>query len=110
MHGRVDRYPAPRDPSQKFWDPKVQTLPPEKLRTLQNRRLRDVLKRALEKPVPFFERKLKEAGIADARDVRGVGDIEKLPLTIKQELRDSETAVPPVGDYRYTDIRDCIRI
>jgi phenylacetate-CoA ligase len=77
---------------------------------LQNRRLRDVLKRALEKPVPFFERKLKEAGIADARDVRGVGDIEKLPLTIKQELRDSETAVPPVGDYRYTDIRDCIRI
>ena len=35
---------------------------------------------------------------------------DSIPLTVKQDLRDSESEHPPVGDYRFTPIDGCIRI
>ena len=29
---------------------------------------------------------------------------------MKQELRDSEAAQPPIGDYRFTSLRECVRV
>ncbi len=102
--------PAPRDPTQSFWDPELQTLDRERRRALQDERVRELVRRILHVPVPFFRRKLAAAGITRPGDVAGIADLERIPVTRKQELRDAEAAFPPVGDYRFTDLRACIRL
>jgi phenylacetate-CoA ligase len=102
--------PAPRDPAQKFWDPEMQTLEPERRRALQDERVRELVRKALERPVPLFRRTLERAGITDPRDVAGVGDLERVPLTTKQDLRESEAAAPPWGEYRFTSPTECVRL
>lgn len=102
--------PPPRDPAQKFWDPEAQTLPRERLRALQDERLRAMIRAVFEGPVPFFRRKLEAAGLGHPDDLKGVDDLVHVPLTRKQELRESEAAQPPIGDYRFTELRACTRI
>lgn len=102
--------PAPRDPEQEFWDPERQTMERERRRELQDERVRELARRCFETPVPFFARKLREAGVASADDIKGSEDLQRIALTVKQELRDSETQTPPIGDYRFTGLRDCVRI
>jgi phenylacetate-CoA ligase len=102
--------PEPRDPQQKFWDPPRQTMSRDELRTLQDTRLRELLRRIFETPVPLFERKLTDAGVRGADDVNGLDDIGQLPLIRKQDLRDSEAASPPFGDYRFTPVSACVRL
>jgi phenylacetate-CoA ligase len=99
---------SPRDPAQKLWDPEMQALPPEARRRLQGERTRALVQRALS--VPFFAKKLRDAGITHAEDVRGAQDLSRIPLTRKQELRDSEALHPPIGDYRFTGLCECVRI
>jgi phenylacetate-CoA ligase len=94
--------PRPRDPAQQFWDPDVQTLDPEATRELEAERLRTMVAELLAGAAPHFGRKLAEAGITDPRDVTSIDDINRIPTTVKQELRDSEAEHPPFGDYRFT--------
>lgn len=103
-------FPAPRDPEQRFWDPDAQTMDSGKRRALQDQRVHDVVERALLSPVPFFARKLKDVGVTDPRDISTVEDLAGIPVTVKQELRDAEQAVPPVGDYRFTELSKCVRM
>jgi len=102
--------PTPRDPAQKFWDPELQTLDPEERRRRQDAALRRLVRRVFETPVPLFRRKLESAGVKHPEDVRGVDDLSRIPLVRKQDLRDSEAAAPPYGDYRFGDVRCCVRI
>jgi phenylacetate-CoA ligase len=102
--------PLPRDPGQKFWDPDAQTMPRELLGDVQLSRLQELVDRVLRTPVPLFERKLREAGIERAADIGSLDDINAIPTTVKQELRDSEADTPPFGDYRFTDPRECVRL
>jgi phenylacetate-CoA ligase len=84
---------------QRYYDPVVQTMPLERVRALQAERLARQLDRVWATPVPFFKRKFEAAGIRRA-DVRGLDDLRHLPATRKSELRASEEAHPPFGDYR----------
>lgn len=93
-----------------FYDEAIQTMPRDQLAELQLERLREIVRRTLERPVPLFKRRLEEAGIGDPRDLTSVADLAAVPTTVKQDLRDSEAAHPPVGDYRGTDLRDNVRI
>lgn len=102
--------PPPRDPDQTFWDPEAQTMSRDQLHDLQSERLRAMVRRVVETPVPLFQRKLAEAGIESPDDVKSVDDINQIPLTVKQDLRDSEAAAPPFGDYRFTDPHQCVRL
>lgn len=102
--------PPSRDDRHKFWDPAVQTMDPERLRELQNERLRELMRKIFEIPVPLFRDKLVAAGIGAAEDVKTVDDLSSVPLTVKQDLRDSETQSPPFGRYRFTDPRVAVRI
>lgn len=102
--------PAPRPPDQQFWDPEMQTLPRERLEDLQLSRLQDLIDRVLKNPVPLFEGKLRDAGVERAEDIASLDDINSIPLTVKQDLRDSEASQPPFGDYRFTDPRECVRL
>lgn len=101
--------PEPRPPDQQFWDPEMQTLPREQLRDLQLDRLRTMVGRILDTPVPLFAAKLAEAGITGPGDLTSIDDIDQIPLTVKQELRDSEATHPPYGDYRF-DTSQAVRI
>ena len=102
--------PEPRDPQQKFWDPERQTMSRDELRALQDERLRVMVRKIFETPVPLFARKLVAAGISGPDDVTGVGDLARMPLVVKQDLRDSEATQPPFGDYRFTPASACVRL
>lgn len=90
----------PRPVEKSLYQPDIQTLPRERIRELQLERLRNQVKQALEKPIPFWQRKLKDAGIQSASDIQTMEDVQRIPLTYKQEFRESERVHPPFGDYR----------
>jgi phenylacetate-CoA ligase len=93
--------PEPRDDDQPFWDPEMQTMAPERTRALQTERLRGLVGRVLGGAAPHFGRKLADAGITSIDDITSVDDVNRIPTTVKQELRDSEAEHPPFGDYRF---------
>ncbi|HNQ28912.1 MAG: long-chain-fatty-acid--CoA ligase [Methanoregulaceae archaeon PtaU1.Bin059] len=68
-----------------FWDEKTETLPKRDLEELQLTRLKKTI--AQVQNVEFYRKKLKEAGVRPD-DIRTLGDIEKIPFTRKQDLRD----------------------
>ena len=70
-----------------IWNPMMETMPREQLRALQDERLKEVVRRVYEN-VPFYRHKMQEMGIAP-KDIHGVEDIERLPFTEKQDLRDN---------------------
>jgi phenylacetate-CoA ligase len=94
---------------QRYYDPVVQTMPLERLRVLQEERLAKQLDRVWTTPVPFFKRKFEAAGVK-RRDVRGLDDLRHLPATWKDELRASEEAHPPFGDYRGAPPSQAVRL
>jgi len=67
----------------RIWDP-AETLPREELRVLQGRRLAETVSRAAR--VPFYREALARAGV-DAQAVRAPEDVERLPFTVKDDLR-----------------------
>jgi len=71
----------------KYWNKTMETMPREQLRAIQDERLRDVVRRCYEN-VPFYRDKMQKLGITP-KDIRGVCDIELLPFTEKQDLRDN---------------------
>ncbi|HEX3802189.1 MAG TPA: phenylacetate--CoA ligase [Solirubrobacteraceae bacterium] len=64
-----------------------ETLDREELRALQLRRLRETVARVLADQ-PAGAAKLRVAGIADAADIGRLSDIDRVPFTVKQDLRD----------------------
>ena len=97
--------PDPRPADQKLWDPAMQAMSRDERRALQDERLRDTVRRAFERPVPLFKRKLEEAGVAGPDDIKSIDDLVRIPTTVKNDLRQSEAEAPPFGDYRFTDAR-----
>jgi phenylacetate-CoA ligase len=93
----------------RFYRPEIQTLPRERIARLQLERLRALLERIWQRPIPFFRRKLESAGMTPA-DVRSLDDLGAIPTTVKDDLRASEAEHPPLGDYRGSAIDDCVRI
>lgn len=64
-------------------------LSPEKVRDLQNRKLRAMVQHAYHN-TPFYHQKFKQAGLT-ADDIQSIDDLPKLPPTTKQELRNAKT-------------------
>ena len=58
---------------------------------------------------PFYWRKFKEHGV-DRGDIRGLGDLPKLPFTEKDELRRSQEEEPPLGSHAAAPMEDVIRV
>lgn len=102
--------PVPRPDTQALWDPAKQAMSVDERRQLQNRRLQQMVTRIFEGPVTLFRDKLMTAGVSSAEDVATVEDLAAVPSTIKQDLRESEAALPPWGTYRFTDPRHAVRL
>jgi len=102
MTSRVEKRP--------YYDPAIQTMPMEQVQRLQAQRLARQLERVWSVPVPFFRRKLEGAGLRSPADVRGLDDLRRIPTTVKAELRQSEEAHPPFGDYRGAPVSQAVRL
>jgi phenylacetate-CoA ligase len=70
------------------------------LKTLQNKRFMQVVKRAWE--IPFYQRVWGNAGVKPT-DIQCLDDIKKLPLISKSDIMDSVEKYPPIGDFHGLD-------
>ena len=68
-------------------DPKIECMSRDEMAALQSERLVDVVKRVYEN-VPFYRRKMQQRGV-EPGDIRSIEDIDKLPFTTKEDLRDN---------------------
>ena len=78
-----------------FFDPAVETMPREEIRSLQWNKLRAMLDQIYGRN-RFYTAKLQAAGVAP-RDVRSFDDLQRLPLTTKRELVQAQADAPPFG-------------
>ncbi len=85
-----------------FWDKKIETLKPDDLQALQLKRLKKTIRQA--QKVGFFKKRLSDAGIT-ASSIKTLDDIQKIPFTKKQDLRDGY----PFGLFA-VPLREIVRI
>jgi len=76
-------------------------LKPKQLRRIQDVKVRRIVNYAY-RNVPFYKKRLIEAGV-EPRSIKRVGDLEKIPFTVKTDLRDNYPlgllGVPPSSLY-----------
>lgn len=70
-----------------FFNEEFETMPRPALESLQLKRLQTVVERVYNN-VPFYRRSFDNAGITPG-DVKGLDDLQRLPFTTKQDMRDS---------------------
>jgi phenylacetate-CoA ligase len=70
-----------------YWDKETETLPRAELEALQLARLRLVLEGAFR--TPFYNARLKAAGIGSPDAVKTLDDLRRIPFTTKRDLRDA---------------------
>ena len=68
-----------------FWDERHETMRPEELEKLQLSRLRETIERV--QHVPFYRDLLVREGVR-LEEIRTLEDVQRLPFTKKQDLRD----------------------
>ena len=90
-------------------DPDVETRAPAEQRELDDASYRAQLAYLCERS-PFYRGKLREAGVATAADAGGLADIAQLPLTDKDELRQTRTPASPIGEHLCADPSEIVRI
>ncbi len=74
----------------------IETLGRDALEQIQLKRLQVVLDSLL-RSNPFYQKKLREAGLQRAEEVRTLDDLRHLPFTTKAELSRDQAETPPYG-------------
>ena len=80
-----------------YWNEEMETLSREKLEELQLQRFRERMQYVYERS-PMYKRKYDAARIKPV-DIRTLDDIQNVPFTIKDELRESQKNSPPWGEF-----------
>ena len=70
-----------------YWDEEIETLPRIGLESIQLKRLQSLIGRVYETVEPYRE-KMTAAGVKP-EDIQGLGDLQKLPFTTKEDLREN---------------------
>ncbi len=73
--------------SENYWNKEKETIKPEDLKRLQEKRLRNLVEYVYNNS-PFYRIKFTDAGIKPS-DIKTLSDLTKLPFTMKQDLRDN---------------------
>jgi phenylacetate-CoA ligase len=95
---RYDADYAPPSGS-RYWFPKRETMPAADRDVAILARLKEVTRYAWDH-APFYRRKWEEAGFHPDQ-LRSLEDFEtRVPVVTKQDLRASQAATPPFGDYQ----------
>ena len=71
----------------KYWNEKIETMPAEELKVYQLKKLREQVKRCYENS-GFYKKKFDRAGLKP-ENIRSLDDLEKIPFTVKNDLRDT---------------------
>ena len=90
-----------------YWS-REETINRNKLEKLQEKKLKAQVKH-LYNNSPFYRRKFKKAGLKP-RDIKKLEDLEKIPFTTKDELRESQKQNPPFGDFLAVSMSECTRV
>lgn len=83
--------------NQPYWFQRRETMPSGQRDDLILQRIREVMTYAWDH-APFYRRKWDEAGI-HPESIRSMDDFEQVPVVTKEELRHSQAAHEPFGDY-----------
>lgn len=83
--------------SDRYWDPRVETLPAERRRLLQDHRLRWQVRRCRDGS-PFYHARLETAGL-DPSTFGGLADLSALPILRLNELPRGDGAHEPSRDW-----------
>ena len=86
-----------------YFQPELETMPLEKLQTIQGARLVNQVQYVYDN-VKFYHDRMDEAGISP-RDINGIEDVSKLPFITKDDLRDQY----PYGMLA-VPLEECVRI
>ena len=86
---------------QRYWYPVRETMAPAERDAAIAVRLREVMRHAYATST-FYKKKWDDAGI-DPESIRTLEDFERVPVVTKAELRASQNAHPPYGDYLCVD-------
>ncbi len=86
-----------------FRDKEIETLDRKSLEGIQLKRLKQTVDCAFK--TSFYKRRLKKAGINSSDDIKSLKDIEKIPFTTKDDLRQNF----PYG-LLATEMQDVVRI
>jgi len=76
-----------------MWNPEAESMPRNALEKLQGERLAKIIEYTYHQ-MPFYRQKMDEAGVKP-EDIRSLDDLNKLPFTTKQDLRN----VYPFGNF-----------
>jgi phenylacetate-coenzyme A ligase PaaK-like adenylate-forming protein len=104
---RYDPGYRPR-PDETCWLPEVECAPAAARDDLIYAKLRSQLAYAWER-CPFYRAKWQEAGVSPAT-LKTLDDLSRFPVVQKAELRQSQAAHPPFGDYLGIKAADVARI
>jgi phenylacetate-CoA ligase len=85
-----------------FWNKRMETLPRNELAEVQIKRLRETFQNT--KNVPFYKKRFADKRIC-LKNIRSLEDVQKLPFTVKQDLREGY----PFGFFA-VPLRDIVRI
>jgi phenylacetate-CoA ligase len=91
----------------RYFDERAETMPAAWTRRLEEELLADQVSRCYER-TPFYRRKLAAGGVRPEQ-VERLEDLARLPFTTKEELRESQAAEPPFGDFVCADPVDIVR-
>src|SRR5437763_4227186 len=101
--------PAPRRPAARSaLEPRRERASGAELTRLQARRLREQVSHAAAHS-PFYRRKLNAAGVKPGA-IRTLADLDRLPFTTEDELKENQAATPPWGDLLAVPMDDVLRV
>jgi phenylacetate-CoA ligase len=88
--------PRTKRKESKYWNEEVETMPREKLKQLQEAKLKKQIAYVYNHS-PFHRKNFDEAGIKPD-DIKTIDDLQKVPLTDKQKYAESQKENPPYGE------------
>jgi phenylacetate-CoA ligase len=91
-----------------YLDPEIETMKPGDLPALQQAKLATQLDYLFARSA-FYREKFAAGGVR-REDFRSLNDLARFPFTIKEELRESQQACPPLGRHMAADMIDVIRL
>jgi phenylacetate-CoA ligase len=71
----------------KYWNEKIETMPPEEIRKHQLQKLKEQVKHCYENS-SFYRKKFDSVGLKP-EDIKSLEDLQKVPFTVKSDLRDN---------------------
>lgn len=92
-----------------YFNPRIETIAPEERMEMQTNKLRRQIGYVYGNS-PFYRRKFAEAGLRPEH-IQTIDDLRRLaPFTVKDELRQSQEHVPPLGDFVAARMDKIVRI